>query len=501
MGVSSPFKFSCVRHGNCLGSVVAMPGPYLETKSEPELQKLPKLIGLFIFVLRYEELCAEQTMVLPPLARDQSSLDIGRAGQPGRPALEGRTFLLPDPYASRLHARITRRGMTDFIEDLGSKQGTYVNAERITQSTALLDGDCIEIGHSLFVYRRTDPLWAARLASTDPVTVHGPTATVCPEMVQVSQDLERIAKSVQPVLILAETGAGKEIAANFVHQKSARTGPFVAIDCGAIAPHLVEAELFGHKRGAFSGAHEERLGRIRSAEAGTVFLDEIGNMPLQAQASLLRVVQEREVIPVGADKGKSVNVRWVAATNADLFSENSGFRSDLRARLSGYVAQLPPLRKRREDLGYLCAFLLRKVGFSTASITRQAARVLFLSDLSGNVRELERALASAVVLKGDGPIDVHHLSVLAAKTSSEHKTAPDTSATNIVVPAPGAKAEVPERERPYTRRPSKTEIEEALVKAKRIQSEAARILGVHERQLARWMDSYGIERAKRGLLK
>lgn len=473
-----------------------MTGPYLETKSEPEPQELPKVVGVVIFVLRYEELSAAATMVLPPLSRDRTTLELGRAAQAGQPALEGRTFLLPDPFVSRTHARITRQGTVDFIEDLGSKQGTYVNEERISKATPLEDGDCFEIGHSFFVYRRTDPLMAVRLAGAEPVTIHGPTATVCPEVVTVSQHLERIAKSDQPVLILAETGAGKEIAAHYVHEKSGRAGTFVAIDCGAIPPHLVEGELFGHKKGAFSGAHEERLGRLRSAEGGTVFLDEIGNMPLPAQASLLRVVQEREVVPVGGDKGKPLNVRWVAATNADLFSENGGFRSDLRARLSGYVAQLPPLRKRREDLGFLCAFLLKKVGVSTASITRPAARALFLGELSGNIRELERALASAAVLKGDEPIDLHHLSILAVKPPAEFKTA-----SKEVVPAPAVPSEESERERPYTRRPSKIEIEEALVKAKRIQSEAARLLGVHERQLARWMDAYGIERAKRGLAK
>ncbi len=478
-----------------------MPGMYiLETKSEPEPLDLPNLAGVLLFVLCYDDLCAAESMALTPFARDRSQLDIGRASQPGPPQLDARTLLLSDPFVSRTHARVTRHGVVDLIEDLGSKQGTFVNDVRIGQPMPLADGDCIEIGHSLFVYRRTDPFIAVRLGNNESKTMHGPTATLCPEVIRVSNDLERIARSDQPVLILAETGAGKEIAAHFVHQKSGRTGAFVAIDCGAIPPHLVEGELFGHKRGAFSGAHEERIGRIRSAEGGTVFLDEIGNMPLQAQASLLRVVQEREVIPVGADKGKPVDVRWVAATNADLFSENSGFRSDLRARLSGYVAQLPPLRKRREDLGFLCAFLLAKYGVRSASITRNAARALFASDLPGNVRELERTLASAAVLMGDGPIDVQHLSVLSAKAATEKAS---TVANAMPTPSNVENAVVleDERARPYTRRPSKADIEEALVKAKRIQSEAARLLGVHERQLARWMDAYGIERAKRGALK
>ncbi|HLM71921.1 MAG TPA: sigma 54-interacting transcriptional regulator [Polyangiaceae bacterium] len=467
-----------------------------ETREDSASQERLKDTGLLIFVLRYDDLCAGDSIALLLFVRENSRLEIGRAARSGPPLREGQRLLLSDPFVSRSHAHITRRGGVDIIEDLGSRLGTFVNDVRIVDATPLADGDCIEMGHSLFVYRRTDADTALRLTDTESKTIHGPTQTLSPELVRVSSDLERIAPSDQPVLLLAETGAGKEIAARFVHDKSGRAGAFVAIDCGAIPPHLVESELFGHKRGAFSGAHEERMGRIRSAEGGTVFLDEIGNMPAQAQATLLRVVQEREVIPVGADKGKRVNVRWVAATNADLFSKKSDFRADLRARLSGYVAQLPPLRERREDLGFLCAHLLAKHGIRSASMTRGAARALFLSELSGNVRELEQALASAAVLVGEGPIDVHHLSVLAAKREREHRPAPKQSA-----PPRLARSTEKARDRSYTRRPSKADIEQALAKAKRVQSEAARLLGVHERQLARWMDAYGIERARRSALK
>ncbi|MEZ4311373.1 MAG: sigma 54-interacting transcriptional regulator [Polyangiaceae bacterium] len=351
------------------------------------------------------------------------------------------------------------------------------------------------MGHSLFVYRRTS-LTAVRLAATESLTQHGPTPTLCPELIRISHDLARIAGSDEPVLILGETGAGKEIAARFLHERSGRKGPFAAIDCGAIPGQLVEGELFGHRRGAFSGAHEERVGRIRAADGGTVFLDEIGNMAPEAQASLLRVVQEREVIPVGADKGKRVDVRWVAATNANLYSEDSAFRSDLLARLSGYVARLPPLRKRREDLGFLCAHLLGKMGIRSASITRRAARALFLGELSGNVRGLERALGSAARLAGDGPIDMEHLSALSARAPRESMPVPGDWHSPDTAP-PG-----PERpQRGYTRRPSKADIEQALLRAGHVQSEAARLLGVNERQLARWMDSYRIERARQRLLR
>lgn len=473
-----------------------MSGTYFATTAEPEPSQLPRAIGVLIFVLRYDDICAGDSMALPPFGRDQAHLEIGRASQPGLPLLEGHRLGLPDRFVSRTHARVVRTNDSDIIEDLGSKQGTFVNGIRIEKPTPLGDGDCIEIGWSLFVYRLTDPLTAVRLSDNGTKIIHGPTPTLCPELVPISHDLGRIAQSEQPVLILAETGAGKEIAARFVHEKSQRKGAFVAIDCGAIAPQLVEGELFGHKRGAFSGAHEERIGRIRAGEGGTVFLDEIGNMPPQAQASLLRVVQEREVIPVGSDKGKLVDVRWVAATNANLFSESSGFRSDLLARLSGYVARLPPLRKRREDLGFLCTHLLAKRGVHSASMTQRAARALFSSDFAGNVRELELSLASAAVLAGNGPIDIGHLSVLSARAARENEP--------IAKEQPAPMQERPQedaRQKLYMRRPSKADIEEALLRANRIQSEAARLLGVHERQLARWMDALGIERARQNTLK
>lgn len=473
-----------------------MSGAYFATTTTDEAGslELPPVVGVLIFVLHYDDICANDSAALPPFAGDHVHLEIGRAARPGLPLLDGHRLGLPDRFVSRTHARIVRRNDVDVIEDLGSKQGTFVNGVRREEPTALGDGDRVEIGYSLFVYRRTDPLTAIRLTENKTKIMHGPTPTLCPELVAASNDLERIAQSDQPVLILAETGAGKEIAARFVHEKSRRKGAFVAIDCGAIAPHLVEGELFGHKRGAFSGAHEARVGRISTGEGGTVFLDEIGNMPSQVQASLLRVVQEREVIPVGADKGRRVDVRWVAATNADLFSESSGFRSDLLARLAGHVAKLPPLRERREDLGFLCAHLLAKRGVRSASMTPRAARALFSSDFAGNVRELELTLASAAVLAGDGPIDIGHLSVLSARSARGNEPAAQDP------PAPAPRAEY-SPSRPYTRRPSKSDIEEALVRANRIQSEAARLLRVHERQLTRWMDAYGIERARRSALK
>jgi sigma-54 dependent transcriptional regulator, acetoin dehydrogenase operon transcriptional activator AcoR len=458
------------------------------TLPEEEAASIIEPIGLLTYVLFYDDLLTDRAARLPPLTRARPALELRRAAGEGPSRFEGAALLIPDPYMSGRHALVARRdGGEDAIEDLGSTHGTFVNGEAVNGSRALRDGDLIEVGRSLLCYRRLD----ARLliqAGEGGVEM-GPTRTLCPELAATVLDLNRVAPTDQPILVLAETGAGKEIAARHVHEKSGRSGPFVAIDCGAIPGHLVESELFGHRKGAFSGASEERKGRIRSAEGGTVFLDEIGNMPEQAQASLLRVIQEREVTPVGADSGRKVDVRWVSATNADIFAENARFRSDLRARLAGYVARLPPLRARREDLGILSAHLLAKGGLTRAAMSKQAARQLFASELSGNVRELERTLARAAVLAGGERIEARHLGSMPGEARADVGEAPKVEA---IAPDPAS-------DKPGTgrrKRPEREQIINALERAGGVQGQAARLLGVHERQLARWMDALGIPRAR-----
>lgn len=234
-------------------------------------------------------------MRLPAISRLRPAIELHRAVAEGPGRFDDGAFLIADPYMSSRHARIARKDGEDALEDLGSKHGTFVNGERLREPRPLRDGDLIEVGRSLLCYRLVDVRLAGREGGRG--VEMGPTRTFCPELAATVLDLNRVAPTDQPILVLAEMGAGKEIAARHIHEKSGRAGLFVAIDCGAIPAHLVESELFGHKKGAFSGAAEERKGRIRSAEGGTVFLDEIGNMPEQAQASLLRVIQEREVTP------------------------------------------------------------------------------------------------------------------------------------------------------------------------------------------------------------
>nr|WP_240808234.1 sigma 54-interacting transcriptional regulator [Polyangium spumosum] len=420
---------------------------------------------------------------MPALGPNVQSLEIRRTSGETPPRFAEGAVLIPDRYVSGRHALIERRGVVDIVRDLGSKHGTLVSGERLApgEERVLHDGDWLEVGHSFLCYRRID----ARLALQQAACL-GPTRTLSPEFARIAMELEQVAGTRQPILLLGETGTGKEVAARYVHDKSGRSGPFVAVDCGAIPEHLVESELFGHRRGAFTGATEERQGRLRSAEGGTLFLDEIGNMSESAQARLLRVVQDREVIPVGADKGVRVDVRWIAATNTDLFAKEARFRADLRERLAGYTAILPPLRRRREDLGILTSHILEKAAVSKASITRAAARILFGGPLEGNVRELERVLVRIAVLADGHPMDTPHL--------------PVTMTGDLQDPLAGP---VPATRPPPTssgkhRCPSREQLVAVLERAGGIQRDAARLLGVHERQLARWMDVLGLPRARSG---
>lgn len=227
-----------------------------------------------------------------------------------------------------------------------------------------------------------------------------------PIMQKLFRLIERVATSEATVLISGESGSGKELVAHSIHnQSSRRSGPFVAVNCGAIPENLIESELFGHKKGSFTGADSDHAGMFRRADQGTIFLDEIGELPLNMQAKLLRTIQERTVHPVGGDRDFPVNVRIVAASNKNLRQEvNSGaFREDLFYRLNVINIQMPPLRERREDIPLLVNHLLKKLspGNSVPVVPPTTMQMLLSYDYPGNVRELENIIERAVVLGGD----------------------------------------------------------------------------------------------------
>jgi transcriptional regulator with GAF, ATPase, and Fis domain len=322
---------------------------------------------------------------------------------------------VPDARMSSSHARL-ERGLGHWtIEDTGSKNGTLQNGVEVKRSR-IADGDVLALGYTSFIVRHALPVVseeavvdAARLAAQPPGML-----TLVPELARARGRLRQIASSAVTVMLSGETGTGKEVMARAVHELSGRSGDFVAVNCGALPDTLIESELFGHKKGAFSGAVEDRPGLIRAAHGGTLLLDEIGDLPAASQAAFLRVLQEREVVPVGSNRPIKVDIRLISATHHDLdeLVARGRFRADLLARISGFHLDLPPLRDRREDLGLLIGALLpRLAGPAAESVTlsEEAARLLLRYDWPHNIRELEQVLAAALVLAGPEPIGAAHL--------------------------------------------------------------------------------------------
>jgi DNA-binding NtrC family response regulator len=341
---------------------------------------------------------------------------IGRATEPSV-RREGHALALgvPDKAMSTAHARIVRDGRRWVIEDAGSRNGVRLNGEREDRAH-LVDGDVFELGETLWLFRdRGGPRSRDLPADLDDRALPEPLPglrTFSPALYEAFEALARIVHVRVPVLLHAESGTGKELCAHAIHERSQRSGAFVAVNCGALPETIASSELFGYRRGAFSGATEDRGGLVRGAHEGTLFLDEIADLPLASQALLLRVLQEREVTPIGATQPVAVDLQIVAASHRDLKAlvRQELFRHDLYARLAGFTVRLVPLRERREDLGLLVATLLARAPFgATAQLTANAARALVAYDWPLNVRELESCLTVASTLAGGGTIRRRHL--------------------------------------------------------------------------------------------
>ena len=246
-------------------------------------------------------------------------------------------------------------------------------------------------------------------------------------MQQVRALIEKVARSMAPVLVSGESGTGKELVARAIHELSPRSsGPFVAVNCGAIPETLLEAEFFGYRKGAFTGANDDRDGFFQAAQGGTLFLDEIGDLPLAMQSKLLRVIQERAVRPIGAVAEAPVNVRIVSATHKDLGAEVQAarFRQDLYYRLNVIRIAMPPLRERLADLPAICAALLARIardaGVTPApSIAPEALERLAAHAFPGNVRELENLLHRALALSGSQRLETIDLGLSELDVATE----------------------------------------------------------------------------------
>jgi DNA-binding NtrC family response regulator len=316
------------------------------------------------------------------------------------------------------------------------------------------------------------------------------------------------------VILLGETGVGKEVMAQHLHRSSPRAAkPIVSLNCAGLSESLIETELFGHEKGAFTGAAQARLGLLESAHGGTVFLDEIGEMPLRVQATLLRVIETREVLPVGGRKTRPIDVRFIAATNRNLEAESAKgtFRADLFFRLNGISIQIPPLRERRSEIPELArAFVTQAcadTGHSELTISERAMELLETYHWPGNIRELKNVVERAVVLC-DGPeIQPEHLPVekmagvadsLAATSSqvaSERRALYDSNPASSASASAGGEEDGPTRA--DLKAPERQRIIEALAACAGNQSRAAKLLGMPRRTFISKLDLYGIPRPQK----
>ena len=258
-------------------------------------------------------------------------------------------------------------------------------------------------------------------------------------MKQVLRLAGKVALSTVSVLIRGESGTGKEVIARIIHYQSRRANkPLVTVNCGAIPENLLESELFGHVKGAFTGAVEARQGLFKAADGGTIFLDEVGEIPLPLQVKLLRVLQEGEFIRVGEDKPTHVDVRIIAATNRDLEAalKDGSFRQDLYYRLNVVPISIPPLRERREDISALVAHFLGRfqTPMESIRIDPEAHKALLAYDWPGNVRELENAIEHAAVLSEGGVIRVEDLPVVVRRVAGQEQAIPASAPLIVDLP-------------------------------------------------------------------
>ena len=312
---------------------------------------------------------------------------------------DGNDLVLTDPTVSRHHFVIAATDAGFLLRDLGSTNGTRLAGCRV--ESALLEPDALlRVGETTLRFEVRDDSISEPLSEDDR---YGSAIGRSAPMRRIFALLPRVAASEAVVLIEGETGTGKTLLAQALHGQSSRSrGPFAVLDCSTIPPTLIESELFGHEKGAFTGAHVARAGIFESAGGGTVFLDEIGELPLELQPKLLRALEERTVKRIGSQTEVRLDVRIIAATNRDLreMVNRGTFRPDLFYRLNVMRLRIPPLRERRDDIPLLVEYFWKQ--FAKDAASRPPAELmtaLLGSDLRGNVRELRSAVERAVLLE------------------------------------------------------------------------------------------------------
>lgn len=336
---------------------------------------------------------------------------------------------IDSPSVSRQHLALSVADGRVWVEELGSSNGTQLcqkgprhdGPDRVSLNPGrqheLREGDVLRLGSVTALLRAVSPLLETT-HSTLPPSTYSPGLRNDAQVLRVYELAHRAAKSDISVLIFGETGSGKELLASSIHENSLRCqAPMLKLNCAALSENLLESELFGHEKGAFTGANTHRLGLLESTRGGTVFLDELGEMPLSTQAKLLRVLEERKIRRLGSNKSIPIDVRFVAATNRDMNEEveEGRFRGDLFYRIGGIVLSLPPLRERSGEIEPLARHFLREFcirsKLEVPDLSSEGVAALRAYSWPGNVRELKNAMERASILSAGRPIVAEHLPI------------------------------------------------------------------------------------------
>jgi DNA-binding NtrC family response regulator len=438
------------------------------------------------------------------------TIDLPRTGVVSIGRAEGNDIRIDDGAVSRQHAAL-HIGKELELEDLGGSNGTWIqerlsgqpsadtlHMRKIAGRRAVHVGDRITFGGANAVVRHASP---AELPALDA----GPASGVVvrdPAMQAVYAQASLAARASISVLLLGETGVGKEILARAIHGHSPRAAqPFMGINCAALVETLLESELFGFERGAFTGATQARAGLFESAEGGTVFLDEVGELPLTIQAKLLRVLEERTVMRLGSNRLRPVDVRFVAATNRDLEAESRAgrFRADLFFRLNAISLVIPPLRERPLDIDPMidrfvvsaCRDMDRAPAPELAPSARELLRAY---PWPGNIRELRNAIERAVALCIGPAIAPEHLPPAVRAQAPRAATPPPARpAPTPAAAPPGTRALLPDERKSLER----DRITETLERCGGNQTEAARALGISRRTLISRLEEFALPRPRK----
>lgn len=414
--------------------------------------------------------------------------------------------VIDESSVSRNHVRIDL-GETIFVSDLGSRHGTEVDGKSLKIGEAV----AVRIGQSFEVGRATLMVKTRAIVDVDVAVAEAPAKEAADPMEQTRAMVRKVAAGRISVLVTGETGVGKEMTAEAVHRFSPRAkGPYVKVNCGALTDSLLASELFGHEKGAFTGATSTKQGLLEAASGGSVFLDEIGELSLSLQVNLLRALEEGTIRRVGGVRPVKIDVRFITATNRDLQAEvkAGNFREDLYYRLAGVTVQIPPLRDRRGEVSPLAAHFAAQAADNLArsvpTFSSDAAALLLSYPWPGNVRQLRNVVERAVLLVDGDVIESADLQLPAAD-------GPGSSEGGAVAEAPNASPpEVREPPVPHSVASMKESVkkEVEVIERQRIvaaleacagnQTQAAKMLKISRRSLVNRLNAYGIPRPRKG---